>query len=253
MVQMRHFGDDRDYFKHDLISWIIGDKNNEASLRNLVYVPMLTVHRDDNKEGNRKPDTKCNRSEELLDFMAKCSTKSLEHWQRWYTKKVKVANYQTIDPVDKTFFAHETRSEYWKKFKHLIPTENALVFVDPDTGMETGTMGYMKRQGFDKYIFNQELLLDLVKLLHPSSVLMIYQHLSNNADTRPEQVDKRCYQMAGVFHQRFTLAYREDDLAFLFITKTDEIFNKMQVCLHKYNQKSKQADIKKTVRPQVYI
>lgn len=47
MVQLKYFGDDRDYFKYDLITSLVSD----TTLRHYVFVPMLTEHRHDN-EGN---------------------------------------------------------------------------------------------------------------------------------------------------------------------------------------------------------
>lgn len=231
MVQIRHFGDDRDYFKHDLISWIV----EKSSLRNLVYVPMLTEHRD-NQEGDVEPDATCNRSGELLYFIKGYHNKSLDHWRKWYCPKV--ANYQTVEPVDEIFFKHDTRTNYWKKFDLLVQRENALVFIDPDTGLETQNAAYMQRMGFDKYILNLELL-GLYRILHESSALMIYQHLPYDNRIHIQQVNNRLQQIARVCLQSHIIAYRENDLAFLFITKSDEIFSKMQNCLEAYYDKSK--------------
>jgi len=47
MVQLKYYGDDRDYFKYDLITYLL----KSLEIKNYGFVPMLTEHRDDN-EGN---------------------------------------------------------------------------------------------------------------------------------------------------------------------------------------------------------
>ena len=44
MVQLKYFGDSRDYFKYDLMTSIL----EEMMLESYVFIPMLTNHRDDN-------------------------------------------------------------------------------------------------------------------------------------------------------------------------------------------------------------
>jgi hypothetical protein len=238
MTQMRLFGDDRDYFKHDLITWLT--EKGISSLSSLVYLPMLTAHKDDGQEGYRQPDTTCNRSTELLDFINDCGTspvlKSLEHWRSWYSSRV--ANYQTVEPVNDILFKHETRSEYWKLFGGMLNITNAMVFVDPDTGLETRGMSYMEEKGLDKYIFNQELL-GLYKVLHPSSVLMIYQHLPRNAEIHIQQVERKLTQISRVCKPKRVTAYRENDLSFLLITKATDASRLIQNRLRDYCRKSK--------------
>lgn len=240
MVQMAYFGDDRDFFKHDLISWIV---KKDSFLPNLVYVPTLT-HPRNSKEGNVPLKNKLGRSEELHKFIKNLKTlidnnkeqKSLKHWQGWY--KPRVANYHTLEPVDEIFFTHEQRSTYWEKFQNLLSEKNSLVFVDPDTGLETRDENYMRRQGFDKYLLNKDLR-HLYDKLHDSSVLMIYQHLPNNANQHVQQAEGRVKQLIEVCGQQLAIAYREHDLAFLFIVKTDEVFEKLQACLQAYHDKSR--------------
>jgi hypothetical protein len=238
MTQMRLFGDDRDYFKHDLITWLT--EKGISSLSSLVYLPMLTAHKGDDQEGYRPPDTTCNRSTGLLDFINDCASKpapkSLEHWRTWYSPRL--ANYQTVEPVDQTLFKNETRSEYWKLFGSMLNITNALVFIDPDTGLETRGMSYMEEKGLDKYIFNQELL-GLYKVLHPSSVLMIYQHLPRNADIHVQQVERKLTQISRICKPKRVKAYRENDLSFLFIAKATDASILIQNRLRDYHRKSK--------------
>lgn len=43
MVQLKYFGDSRDYFKYDLLASVL----EEMNFGSYVFIPMLTNHRDD--------------------------------------------------------------------------------------------------------------------------------------------------------------------------------------------------------------
>lgn len=230
MVQLKYFGDDRDFFKYDLITFIL--KN--SGLNNYVFIPMLTEHRDDN-EGNKPAYHKGDKDSELLQFMQGCPTKSLKHWERWLSSFAD--RYLTVEPVDELFFYDETRSAYWKKFASIIGTPNALIFVDPDTGLETGTPSYQKRMGRDKYLLNEELA-QLVASMDESSVLMIYQHLPRNRNIHIESMRKKIKQASEAVGGLPVCAFREDDLAFLFIAKSRQLYDRLLKTLKKYDEKN---------------
>jgi len=80
VVQLKYFGDDRDFFKYDLITHIL----TSTDLNNYAFVPMLTHHRQSN-EGNKAPIHHSSRSEELFRFIDLCPNKSLKHWEAWLT------------------------------------------------------------------------------------------------------------------------------------------------------------------------
>ena len=145
MVQLKYFGDSRDFFKYDLITTIV----KESSLCHYVFIPMLTKPRDDG-QGNKAPLNIGDKCEDLLRFIKKCDSKSLKHWKDWLAPHVD--SYSTIEPVDETYFLDEERNSYWEKFRPIVSKEHALVFIDPDTGLETGGPSYLRKMGRDKYI-----------------------------------------------------------------------------------------------------
>jgi hypothetical protein len=61
MVQLKYFGDNRDFFKYDLITAVF----KHPSMRHYVFVPMLTEHRHDN-EGKKPPRNRGDKSDALL-------------------------------------------------------------------------------------------------------------------------------------------------------------------------------------------
>ncbi len=230
MVQLKCFGDSRDYFKYDLITHLL--KSRVVS--NYAFIPMLTNHRVDG-EGNKTPKHIGGKSKELLSFIDRCDSKDLKHWECWL--KPHIESYVTIHPVNEVFFEDEAREKYWESFDAVITTKNALIFVDPDTGLETGNPSYLKKRGIEKYILNEELR-KLVYALDSSSVLMIYQHLPNNKHKHEESVLKKIKQAIKASRCSSVLAYREDNLAFLFISKSEAIFSELCKLLESYHENS---------------
>ncbi len=234
MVQLKYFGDDRDFFKYDLITFIL----KKSRLSNYVFIPMLTEHRNDN-EGQKTPADKNDRSHELLQFMLGCPSKSLKHWENWISHFAD--QYLTVEPVDSTYFHDSSRMAYWEKFNTMLPTKNALIFIDPDTGLETGSPAYQKRQGREKYLINNELS-QLVHRMDNTSVLMIYQHLSRNSNDHDAGVQKKISQVIGAAREDVLVcAYRENDLSFLFVMKMQEQYKEVFRILNGYHEKSTSA------------
>jgi hypothetical protein len=226
MVQLKYFGDGRDFFKYDLITSIF----EHSALRHYVFVPMLTEHRHDG-EGNTRPHNRGDKSDELREFMRRCQCKSLKHWATWLSRYVE--SYATIEPVDETFFSDQTRDEYWMRFRPIIGQTEALVFVDPDTGLETGKPSYLRDAGREKYILNYELR-SLIGEVDPSSVLMIYQHLTRDRRKHATSVDKKLEQVQRADRTALACAYREGDLAFLFVSKTRELHDVIKGIIEGY-------------------
>lgn len=232
MVQLKYFGDARDYFKYDLITAIF-----EANiLRNYSFIPMLTDHREDN-EGNRKPVKRDGRSEKLYQFLTTRIGKSLDHWEEWLGQYVD--SYHTVKPADQAFFRHESRDGYWQRFRPLAGIDKALIFLDPDTGLETGRPSYRAKMGPDKYILNGELE-DIFQTLQPESAMMVYQHLPNDKRLHREATRKKLNQAKSVCLGAMTCAYREDDLSFVFIAKSAYLFRRLEDFLSMYHAKSRE-------------
>lgn len=236
MVQAKYFGDIRDYFKYDLITSLVTEV---SSFRKYVFIPMLTPPREDNQGSKKIPRDIGNKRHELQSFIQGCQGKSLRHWETWLARYVN--NYHTIEPVDETYFYNdrESRRQYWNRFKHWFDLENALIFLDPDTGPETGKPSYLKKQGIEKYLLNDELK-DLVNALAPTSALMIYQHLVPDKKRHIEMVDKKLKQASVSDSGVFVCAYREDDLAFIFMLKGEDVYKEIFSLLSKYHSDSTQ-------------
>lgn len=230
MVQLKYFGDSRDYFKYDLVTLILED----MEIDNYVFIPMLTNHRIDN-EGNKRPKMIAGKSVSLFSFIGDCGSKSLCHWEKWLSTYVN--NYKTVEPVDETYFEDDTRAKYWVAFTEYLKEKKALIFLDPDTGLESGTNSYLRKMGREKYILSHEIDF-LHRHLDPSSVLMIYQHLPNNKHAHKEAVSMKLAQLKASNQNALVCGYREDDLVFLFMSKNQELFTRLCNTLTKYHANS---------------
>jgi hypothetical protein len=191
---------------------------------------MLTEHRNDG-EGKKNPIVGQCKSEELLTFIRGCNYKSLNNWKTWLTQYVN--GYYTVEPVDQIYFSENSRIDYWKKFKSLIKLQAALIFIDPDTGLETGNPSYLKRMGREKYLLNEELT-SHIKLLHQTSGLMVYQQLQRNRDWHIKDFKNKLEQVKSLNDKIFVCGYREDDLSFIFVTKTIELHIKITDIFKEY-------------------
>lgn len=230
MVQLKYYGDDRDYFKYDLISFILDKK----IFRQYGFVPMLTEHRYDN-EGNIPPAPSDCKSKELLNFISTHSTPDLNNWELWLSKYA--SSYNTIHPTNTTFFNNNNRFDYWNKFQSVINGHNSLVFFDPDTGIQAGRKTRIDKKEYEKYILNDEIN-NLLNQLSNSSMFIIYQHLQRNSKKHDEDIKNKYKSLVKIDTNLDVSIYREKDLAFIFVTKDKSIYTSVTNALVAYKNRS---------------
>ena len=230
MVQLKYYGDDRDYFKYDLISTVL----EENGFDSYGFIPMLTEHRYDN-EGNIEPEPSTCKSDELLRFIYSYSKPDLNNWEIWLKRYV--SSYTTVQPINSTYIGNSGRSEYWSKFNHVISMPESLIFFDPDTGVQAGRKTRIKSEEYEKYILNEEMLL-LLESLSESSAFVIYQHLQRNSKKHEADMARKIEALSNMTAEIKISAYREKDLAFLFIAKSSKIHEIIGFALEKYRSQS---------------
>ena len=230
MVQLKYYGDDRDYFKYDLISFIL----EKSSFKNYGYVPMLTEHRYDN-EGNITPNPSDCKSKELLNFIHTQSKPDLNNWELWL--KQYVSSYDTINPANTMYFNNNNRTNYWAKYKNIICASNSLVFFDPDTGMQAGRITPIQETNKEKYILNNEIP-NILAQLSTTSAFLIYQHLQRDSNRHELDIKNKINAISAINTDLKSAVYREKDLAFIFITKNDSIYKSLNDALIQYKNRS---------------
>jgi hypothetical protein len=230
MVQLKYFGDDRDYFKYDLITHVLAS----VGFRSYGFVPMLTEHREDN-EGNWTPRSLPCKSDRLLGFIRECESHDLDHWRRWITPHVQT--YLTADPVNETFFRTSNRAAYWQRFADTINAPGALVFFDPDTGLQAGRKTRIHPTEFDKYILDEEIA-NLYANLDGSSTFMIYQHLQRNRKMHTDDIERKMRSIRALCPEALVQVYKESDLAFVFLSRRTENAERVGEALSAYYNRS---------------
>lgn len=230
MVQLKYYGDDRDYFKYDLISFIL----ETGIFTQYGFVPMLTEHRYDN-EGNVTPAPSDCKTKELLEFIASHSTPDLNNWETWLSRFV--ISYATVQPANTTYFKDADRADYWKEYASIITSKNSLIFFDPDTGIQAGRKTRINTAEKEKYILNNEIP-GLLSQLGTSSTFMVCQHLQRNSKKHESDIGNKIKSIKNINSDLHTNVYHEKDLAFIFITKNDVLHQSVTKALSAYRDKS---------------
>lgn len=91
--------------------------------------------------------------------------------------------------------------------------------------------------GRDKYILNEEFR-NVIAEIDASSVLMLYQHLPNDKRQHQDAVEKKLRQARSNCAAAYLCTYREDDLAFVFVAKSEELHVEVTRDLARYHSRS---------------
>lgn len=169
-MKNQYFGDIRDLFKYDLIQKIM---EQCPTLRQFAFIPMLTAN-DDRTDGNRRviddkrmqgrPGSENNELKTFLRKFDEVSSKERDFRviQNYFTgTRIQTEIY---DPTPR-YFENRERKKYFSNIPGTI-LESALVFVDPDNGLQVKTPSR-------KHILYSEVI-SLFNCIHDDSLLMIY-------------------------------------------------------------------------------
>src|SRR4051794_30215725 len=145
-MKHQYFGDRRDLFKYDLLLDLL---SAVPTLERLTFVPMLTPD-DDTRQGNRIAVLHGRRSAALAEFLNDCRQDKRQDLRalREFMQKAGVVYEPYRDSV---FFDHDQRDEYFASIPAGSLTR-ALVFLDPDIGLEPSNPRQMRRGGPEKYL-----------------------------------------------------------------------------------------------------
>lgn len=213
-MKNQYFGDKRDLFKFDLLL----DLMTSGRFRRLTYVPMLTPPDSTSKEGNQFRHSAGPFSSEVFDFLREHRSNADIRDLRTLFANRKQFKYSAHR--DDTYYSYQGRTDYFRTIE-ACALRSACVFLDPDIGIERGSLQYMKRSGFDKYLF----LDDLEALVGRSqeSVFIVYQHLQKNAGKRLGDIHGHIEALRNRFGIAAVPFVRQGDLAFYAIAKDEAL------------------------------
>jgi hypothetical protein len=101
--------------------------------------------------------------------------------------------------------------------------ENALVFVDPDNGLE------IKKSG-SKHILYSEIR-ELYENMNENSVLMIFQFFPR--EKRKQYIDRRIEELKNITKD-IAIYISDNVIIFFFLTKNDIIKNQLKEIIKSY-------------------
>lgn len=221
-VKHQYFGDSRDLFKYDLLL----DLAEAHGARRLTLIPMLTPP-DTSGHGRLTPARGGSRNPAIYDFLRQ-AVASGQRDIRQLRELMSSLGVTYLPYRDDRFFDPDERSEYFEAVPNSS-LENALIFFDPDTGLETGTHRYMMGQGPHKYLKYADLAGVWARAAN-DSVVVVYQHLQRHAGRRTRDIQRRLEDLSSRLTTSVCAAQRRD-LAFLVAAKVQEIGRKMSEAL----------------------
>lgn len=219
-MKNQYFGDKRDLFKFDLVLDVMA----ATGLASFTYVPMLTPP-DEKPDGRLTPRVPGGRRPALFDFLR--SVREGGHADirelRAFLGELSGIRYLPYrDGLDAGKYGFESRDEYFAGIPDDLLVASC-VLLDPDIGLESGA-AVMKRAGPDKYLYLDSLY-DLF-LRCPDGVILIYQHLQNNAHFRLSQMVGDIETMSRRLKLKSVPFIRDGDVAFYLISKDPSLAQK---------------------------
>lgn len=207
----QYFADKRDFFKWDFLEDIL---DGCPKLKTFINISMLTPS-DKTGQGNLKNYEPGKRRKPLHTFLQSClknGKRRVSEIGKYFQKKGRFKYYSYLDS-----YTYASREKYFKGIpkKEL---KQALVFFDPDIGLDIGTMKYMRQSGINKYLFDESLA-TVSRRASDNSVVVVYQHLQNNRNKRWNDIKERCVRFRNSAGAKRAVFLTDGTVAFLVTSK----------------------------------
>jgi hypothetical protein len=222
-VKNQYFGDRRDLFKYDLLVDLAGC----LSASRLVFIPMLTPN-DDSGEGGLTAYSRGKRRGPLVDALRDAVNSG--------TRNIQILRHlmpsfgvQFMPHRDADYFRDATRVEYFA----AVPAQwlaGSVVFFDPDIGLQTGTVAYMRGNGVEKYLLYADLRAVWDRAT-AGSIFVVYQHLQKNATKRAADVQRRLRDLTTHLALASAWAVQWGDVAFLVVVRDGAVATRVRLVL----------------------
>ena len=167
-MKLQYLGDARDAFKWDLLHWMC--TKSSPHFDELAFVPMLTPDIEKSNEG-QTPHQWFECRDFIRPFVAslKKEPRSLERITTLGSSEKNAPSFRvSLFAPSEYIGSGNQRAKYWASFEPE-KYENAVVFFDPDIGLET------KTQHGTKWVRHLELK-HFLSRLPKTSVAVVYQH-----------------------------------------------------------------------------
>jgi len=220
-MKNQYFGDKRDFIKYSLIVDVLGHR---PEMGTFVFVPMLTKD-DPTNEGNVRHYECGSRDGRVFEFLqADQEKKDIRNWRTFFDG-THFPNIKYINDLDEAPFTHENRENYFQRVP-LQDINNALVFIDPDIGIQPENKRTWGRivnhpEKAEKYILKSDIK-RLAKSIPDSTALMVYQHLQRNRHRHKAQAEEKLGVLSEFFGDNAS-SVRCSDVQYLFASKSTSV------------------------------
>ncbi len=221
-MKNQYFADRRDFFKYDLLLELM---EAGSSLRRLLFVPMLTAP-DGRTDGRLKTYPCGARRPDLYAFLQDCRSRGvcdITELRRFFADRT----FQYVPFADDCYFRHESRDAYFAAIPDAA-LRGALVFLDPDNGLEVGSMGPANGH---KYVRFAEMA-GLLARGDESSLMLVYQHLPRRP--RVPYLAARSAELQSKLAIPPPLCLADGQVAFLLLARTEDHLTPLREHLQRY-------------------
>jgi hypothetical protein len=228
----QYFADKRDFFKWDFLEDIL---DGCAELKYFTNITMLT-RPDDSREGNFKVYEASDGRKQLYDFLQRCladGKQRVSEMQTYFQRK-RFGYYAYRDSAQAPY-TYESREDYFCSIPE-DKLQQALVFFDPDIGLNAGRMNYMRRSGISKYLFDKSLSA-VARRVSDDSVIVVYQHLQRDRNRFWDDVEERCGRFRDCIRAKGAAFLTDRDVVFLATSRDANVRLKMSNIVVTYAHK----------------
>ena len=215
---MKYFGDQRDYFKFDLVIDLAFCLLPKPRFTNIV---MLTPD-DDSTHGQVICYKVGNGRSSLYKFLQRCAkapNRSVQDLRSYFNEAREKVEY--LPYKDDAFFSAHSRSTYFANVQQKS-LENAVILLDPDTGLLPRTG---KKTSSDHVLSSE--VLGLKSRMDTSSVLVLFQWRGQGR--KWNDLFNYTEKCLGSFNAVF-----QSNLAFICLAKCSSTRKTLNECLRNY-------------------
>jgi hypothetical protein len=207
-MKNQYFADRRDFLKYELLLDLV---EGHPSPGRLLSILMLTPN-DDTAQGGVTTYDQGLRRRDLFEFLRRCLAAGNRDVSllRGFMRQVGV---DYLPHLDDSYFEDAGRSAYFDACA-TAARDCPLIFFDPDVGLETDTLAYMRGNGIDKYLMYADVAV-IAEVASADSVLVVYQHLQRNKSRIRDDLDTRCRRLCRAVGSSSTTFVTDSDVAFL--------------------------------------
>lgn len=212
-MKNQYFADQRDFLKYDLLVELV---ENTPGVCRLTSIPMLTPN-DDTGEGDVLTYVMGSRRPDIYHFLRYCLARGDRNIRNLRTL-FQGRHYAYYCHREDCPYSYESRREYFTS----VPSralQDAVVFVDPDTGIETSTDAYMRGKGIGRYLFWDDII-QLCSRMNGPSVLVLYQHLQRNADLVVQNMRDKSIALCGRINVPSVSVLDDGDVAYVIASRS---------------------------------